>query len=225
MKNIDFKIDTQALKRRVGLSAIYFALNQQHNRTFFGEDDDGFKPAVRECLDNLWNVPEQSSFKRFMSFKNYEPMLESLNWLKQEGHRSTELCNDGKYYRSALAWDVTRYADNIRHAYYLDYIDKKRALEHLECAYEMSKNHFDSWEDYGRNFLFFKSIWDNDKLIDIVNSMYHTTKDSYSADELKQIQTEIYKQKGISVNSELIKVVDNLIKDRDSIWNSVPWNI
>jgi hypothetical protein len=225
MRNRDFNIDTQILKRKVGLSAIYFALNKQHNRTFFGEDDNDFKPAVRECLHNLWDVPEQSSFKRFMASKNYKPMVETLNWLKHTGHRSSELYNDNRYYRSALAWDVARYSDNIRHAYYLNYINKKTALEHLDCAYDMSKDQFESWEDYGRNFLFFKSIWDNDKLIDIVNRTYSSSEKQYSADELKKIQIDVYRQKGISLSSELTEVVNSLISDRDSIWNSVPWNI
>ena len=225
MKNKDFKIDTQILKRKVGLSSIYFGYNQQHNRTFFGEDDGDFKPAVRRCLDGLWGVPTQSSFKRFLALKNYDSMVDSLNSLKNNGHRSSSVYKSGWLSKAAIAWDVSRYSDNIRHAYYLDYINKKTALDHLDCAYNMSKNMFESWEDYGKNFLLFKSIWDDYNLIYKFQRMGVKSSKDFNIEDIKNITTDHDTDSGISRISGLIEVVENLLKDRNSIWNQVSWNV
>lgn len=225
MKNKDFNIDTQKLKRKIGLSAIYFKLNDQHHRTFFGEDDDGFKEGLREHLENSWEVPAQSGAKRLLTLKNYKLMVEKLDWSKYSGVRSSEVGNTKRFYKPALAWDITGYTDNVRHAYYIDYINKKTALEHLDCAYELSKNHFESWEDYGRSFLLFKSLWDNDNLTDAIENAYPEPKNNYNARDIKEIQEKIYRTPGLTINPEVVETFNYLMYDRESIWNQVTWNI
>ena len=51
MKNKDFKIESTLIKRKIGLSSIYAALNKQYDKTYSGEDDSNFKPAVRKSFD------------------------------------------------------------------------------------------------------------------------------------------------------------------------------
>lgn len=224
MLNKDFRIDTPILKRKIGLSSIYFRLNQQHDLTFMGEDDGDFKPAVRECLDELWGVPPKGNTQRLFSIKEYTPMLELLNWFKTTGHRFDERFYDSWYQKSILAWDVARYSDMVRKGYYLNYIGKKTALEHLDYAHEMSKDNFESWEDYGRNFLFFKKIWDNHKLMEISNNLQIQPDKNYNLKTLKELQQELYEEKGISNKTELEQVIEDLLSDKEAIWNQVSWN-
>lgn len=225
MKNKDFKIDTQILKRKVGLSAIYSMLDDQHDRTFFGEDDDRLLNGLREYLDNSWKVPTQSCTKRLLALKDYKPMVEVLNSTKYSGDRSSEVGNTKRFYKPALAWDITKYTSHIRNAYYVHYIGKKTALEHLDCAYEMTKDHFESWEDYGRSFMIYKCIWDNDNIEFELEKLFKEPEANYNAEEITHMYNYLYSRPGLIIDSEYVEILNNLLNDRTSIWNQVPWDI
>lgn len=90
MKNKELKIDTQNLRRRIGLASMYSAINKQHDHTLSGEDDTKFREPTRININDLWDVPSKSDWSRFFALKNYKPMIETLNWLKYSGHRKGE---------------------------------------------------------------------------------------------------------------------------------------
>lgn len=216
MQNQDIILKTRELKRRVALGAMYSILSGKNNDTLMGEMNFSHRKAVMEGFEKFWGVPRQKLKLTELLLghsKEYEPMLQLLQWFAHEGHRKDDNAAE------AVAWDVGRYVDVLRDAFYVGYIHKETTLKHLRIAYDISIGHFRSWKEYGAAFLAYKRFWDGRNMEELALSLKHHTGKEYTAEEVY----EIYKKEGNTPIAWLEEAVETLLHDDHSIWNQVGW--
>lgn len=174
------------------------------------------RKAVMESFEKFWGVPRQKlKFTELLlgHHKEYEPMLQLLHWFVNEGHRK------GDHSAESVAWDVGRYVDVLRDAFYAGYINKETTLKHLRIAYDLSIGHFRSWKEYGAAFLAYKRFWDGQNMEQVALDLKYRTGKEYSTRELY----EIYKKEGNTPIAWLEEAVETLLNNKNSIWNQVAW--
>lgn len=168
MQNKDIVLKTRELKRRVALGAMYSIIREKNNDTLMGEMNFYRRKAVMESFEKFWDVPMQKlKFTELLlgHHKEYEPMLQLLHWFVNEGHRKDD--NSAE----SIAWDVGRYVDVLRDAFYVGYINKETTFKHLKIAYDISIGHFRSWKEYGEAFLAYKWFWDSRNMEELALSL------------------------------------------------------
>lgn len=216
MQNKDIVVKTTELKREIALGAMYSLLRGKNNNTLMGEMDFTYRKDAMLGLEKFWNVPKQKlklSEILFGHNKEYDKMLQLLDWFANEGHRN------GDQSPESIAWDVTRYVDVLRDAFYVGYINLETILLHLQNAYNISVHHFSSWKEYAEAFLSYKRYWDNENMKLVAQDLKHTTGKEYSNDEVY----ENYKKEGNTQIKWLEEAINTLLTDEKSIWNEVSW--
>lgn len=216
MLNKNFPLKDKNLLRKIALAGMYAKLNEIDHETIFGMSRLE-SVSVKKMYENLFGVEYRNGFKSFLTSKNHQPMVNLLEWFKNEGHRKAPRFDGFKNPKAILAWDVARYSSAARMGYFINYINLETTYEHLDEAYKMTKNNFDSWEDYGTNFMIFKTFWDNQNMLSIAD---FETKDTES---LKKDLEAYYIKQGISRPTEMQQAIKELIKDKNSIWNKIEW--
>lgn len=125
----------------------------------------GYKSDLKDMLENSWEIINQ------------EGAIETLEWLKEEGHRNqqAEIDEDTieeiKEYQEALspkvklnidengnptdidAWDIERIGSVARYCYAAGYIDQQTCLQYLEIASKMAKENYQNWSEYAASFM------------------------------------------------------------------------
>jgi hypothetical protein len=216
LQNRDVVLNNNGLKRQVALGAIYSIVTGKNDRTLMGDTNYLFRKEMMGIFEGLWGVPRPKSslLKQLFSKRGqHVPMLNLLSWFQEQGHRVDDFSPE------ALAWDVARYVDVIRDAFYVGYITQETALEHLRFAHNMSRGYFRSWEDYADRFVAYKAWWDERNLRELKDHMESINGKVYMPDELY----ERYLAQGMTPIAEIKKAVDYLLTDRNSIWNQVAW--
>jgi len=216
MQNQDIILKTKKLKRRVALGAMYSVLRRKNNDTLMGEMNFSHRKAVIEGFEKFWGVPTQKLKLTELLLghnKEYEPMLELLHWFVNEGHRK------GDHSPESVAWDVGRYVDVLRDAFYVGYINKETAFKHLRIAYNISIGHFRSWKEYGTAFLAYKRFWDGRNMEELALNLKHHSGKAYTTEEVY----EIYKGEGNTQIAWLEEAITTLLHNKSSIWNQVGW--
>lgn len=183
-----------------------------------GEMNFRSRKVAMESFEKYWGVPVQKPKLTELLFghskgSEYEPMLQLLHWFVNEGHRK----NDNS--PESIAWDVARFVDTLRDAFYVGYISKETTLKHLDIAHRISIGHFRSWKEYGEAFLAYKRFWDEQNIERIIADLSHHTGKEYSPEE----KYEIYKKEGFTELAWLEEAVETLLNDKGSIWNEVTW--
>lgn len=216
MHNRDIVLNSTGLKRQVALGAIYSVVTGKNDRTLMGDTNYTFRKEMMGVFERLWGVPRPKSKllkQLFGKPEEHAPMLDLLRWFQKQGHREDDFSTE------ALAWDVARYVDVIRDAFYVGYIAKETALRHLRSADEMSRGYFRSWEDYADRFIAYKAWWDEGNLKELEEHMKSINGKTYERSELY----DMYLARGITPIAKIEEAVDYLLKDRNSIWNQVAW--
>lgn len=113
----------------------------------------GDRSDLEDMLENAWKIT------------NHEEAIETLEWLKEEGHRENDIeidaavIEDIKEYQQVLsplqlnidedgnvtnidAWDIERIASVARYCYAADYIDQSTCLSYLETAKKMAQERY-----------------------------------------------------------------------------------
>lgn len=158
----DFNIEPVPTDKK-GLLAFGSIILCQHPTDTF--EINGYKSDLKDMLENAWDITNQ------------EEAIETLEWLKEEGHRNQQAEIDEntleeiKEYREALspmvklnidengnptdidAWDIERIGSVARYCYAAGYIDQQTCLQYLEIANKMAKEKYQNWSEYAASFM------------------------------------------------------------------------
>lgn len=169
-------------------------LHQHPTDTF---EIHGYKSDLKAMLENAWNITEN------------DDAIETLDWLKEEGHRAEEAeidedtQDDIEEYEKVLsplklnidekgspkdidAWDIERIASVARYCYAAGFIDQQTCLQYLETAAKMAKERYNNWSEYASSFMTGRAF------------MYGGSPANFAA------------------------VILNMLSDKKSIWNTYP---
>ena len=65
--------------------------------------------------------------------------------------------------KTAIAWDLVRIANLGRWAFHCGYLSEKEMWQVMQVAADAAREHFASWEEYGRSFAFGRGVWHGDE--------------------------------------------------------------
>ena len=65
--------------------------------------------------------------------------------------------------RTAIAWDLVRIANLGRWAFHCGYLSEEEMWQVMQVAADAAREHFASWEEYGRSFAFGRGVWHGDE--------------------------------------------------------------
>jgi len=192
------------LQRQLALAAIYTVLSPRNDRSLSGWTHGRFRDEIVGMLATTWEVggPHPQA-----------AMVDQMNAGLHHGHRSDdglfglaqEIAEDegagddapAWAAKALLAWDVARYADLARHGFSVGYLSRAQALDFLQIADDLSREHFSSWADFGAAFVFAKSVFDA----------------QLSEAELAEV----------SRIDDIRAAVRQLLDQPDSAWRRIPW--
>lgn len=65
--------------------------------------------------------------------------------------------------RTVIAWDLVRIANLGRWALHAGYLSKEEMWQVMQVAADAAREHFSSWEEYGRSFAMGRGVWHGDE--------------------------------------------------------------
>jgi hypothetical protein len=169
----DRPVTDPAVLRHLALSAIYSKLNGRHDRSLCGHDTLDDAACIQEGFHDIWEIPRvqpKPEVLRLLDGMHLHGHRMSKNMVECTVRRAmhehpTEAFDTAKMraiaQKALLAWDVTRYADLVRDAYYVGYLSRGNTLKHLKQAYQLTAGQFASWEEFGRSFVLAKHAFDS----------------------------------------------------------------
>ena len=72
-------------------------------------------------------------------------------------------CTAGTLPRTVIAWDLVRIANLGRWALHAGYLSEEEMWQVMQVAADAAREHFSSWEEYGRSFAFGRGVWHGDE--------------------------------------------------------------
>lgn len=105
--------------------------------------------ASTEMLKEWWGVDGETPAKR------RNQAIDVLNWLANEGHRSSpEYAEPGdrEAAKDLLAWDIARLVMVTRTAFQAEYISEEEGWAYVRDAARMAQASFSSWDDYANRY-------------------------------------------------------------------------
>ncbi|MEV0406454.1 tetratricopeptide repeat protein [Actinoallomurus sp. NPDC050550] len=99
---------------------------------------------ARRMLDDSWDVSSR------------EELLSNLEWLATSGHRTSFAPRLG---HEPLAWDIARYANNVRYGVAAGFIDEPTAWHLLQRIVAQTASAYRSWREFADDFLTGRRMW------------------------------------------------------------------
>ena len=65
--------------------------------------------------------------------------------------------------RTVIAWDLVRIANLGRWALHAGYLSEEEMWQVMQVAADAAREHFSSWEEYGRSFAMGRGVWHGDE--------------------------------------------------------------
>ena len=65
--------------------------------------------------------------------------------------------------QTVIAWDLVRIANLGRWALHVGYLSEEEMWQVMQVAADTAREHFSSWEEYGRSFAFGRGVWHGDE--------------------------------------------------------------
>ena len=65
--------------------------------------------------------------------------------------------------QTVIAWDLVRIANLGRWALHAGYLSEEEMWQVMQVAADTAREHFSSWEEYGRSFAFGRGVWHGDE--------------------------------------------------------------
>lgn len=81
-----------------------------------------------------------------------------VEWMIENG-----CCTAETLPRTVIAWDLVRIANLGRWAFHAGYLSEEEMWQVMQVAADAAREHFASWEEYGRSFAFGRSVWHGDE--------------------------------------------------------------
>ena len=72
-------------------------------------------------------------------------------------------CTVGTLPRTVIAWDLVRIANLGRWALHAGYLSEEEMWQVMQVAADAAREHFSSWEEYGRSFAMGRGVWHGDE--------------------------------------------------------------
>ena len=72
-------------------------------------------------------------------------------------------CTAGTLPQTVIAWDLVRIANLGRWALHAGYLSEEEMWQVMQLAADASREHFSSWEEYGRSFAMGRGVWHGDE--------------------------------------------------------------
>ena len=102
--------------------------------------------TYRAQLQSWWNITDRDSTLGIAEF-----MIEN-------GYCTTETLP-----RTVIAWDLVRIANLGRWALHAGYLSEEEMWQVMQVAADTAREHFVSWEEYGRSFAMGRGVWHGDE--------------------------------------------------------------
>ncbi|HWG22985.1 tetratricopeptide repeat protein [Actinospica sp.] len=96
------------------------------------------------------------SLRRWWGITSRQELLDSLESLESPGQRARYAPDLG---HEALAWDVARYANNVRDGVTIGWLGESEAWELLDKISAMTAQTYDSWDAYVADYLAGRQLW------------------------------------------------------------------
>ena len=81
-----------------------------------------------------------------------------VEWMIENG-----CCTAETLPRTVIAWDLVRIANLGRWAFHAGYLSEEEMWQVMQVAADAAREHFASWEEYGRSFAFGRGVWHGDE--------------------------------------------------------------
>lgn len=81
-----------------------------------------------------------------------------VEWMIENG-----CCTAETLPRTVIAWDLVRIANLGRWALHAGYLSEEEMWQVMQVAADAAREHFASWEEYGRSFAFGRGVWHGDE--------------------------------------------------------------
>ena len=81
-----------------------------------------------------------------------------VEWMIGNGYCTAETLP-----RTVIAWDLVRIANLGRWALHAGYLSEEEMWQVMRVAADVAREHFASWEEYGRSFAFGRGVWHGDE--------------------------------------------------------------
>ena len=72
-------------------------------------------------------------------------------------------CTAGTLPQTVIAWDLVRIANLGRWAFHAGYLSEEEMWQVMQVAADAAREHFASWEEYGRSFAMGRGVWHGDE--------------------------------------------------------------
>lgn len=72
-------------------------------------------------------------------------------------------CTTKTFPQTVIAWDLVRIANLGRWAYHCGYLSEGDMWQVMQVAADAAREHFASWEEYGRSFAMGRGVWHGDE--------------------------------------------------------------
>lgn len=72
-------------------------------------------------------------------------------------------CTAETFPQTVIAWDLVRIANLGRWALHAGYLSEEEMWQVMQVAADTAREHFSSWEEYGRSFAFGRGVWHGDE--------------------------------------------------------------
>ena len=72
-------------------------------------------------------------------------------------------CTAGTLPQTVIAWDLVRIANLGRWALHAGYLSEEEMWQVMQVAADAAREHFASWEEYGRSFAMGRGVWHGDE--------------------------------------------------------------
>ncbi|UOQ65013.1 DUF1266 domain-containing protein [Hymenobacter volaticus] len=127
-------------------------------------------------------VERKAATAEWWGISNAEEALDTLEWLREEGHRSkyqSQLKSQPMHWQSLFAanpflktravtnvaaWDYARQVNVARWCYDYDYLTWEEAWQYIDDATQAALHTYDSWDSFAAGFVAGRIMWapDND---------------------------------------------------------------
>ncbi len=81
-----------------------------------------------------------------------------VEWMIKNG-----CCTAETLPQTVIAWDLVRIANLGRWALHAGYLSEEEMWQVMQVAADAAREHFASWEEYGRSFAFGRGVWHGDE--------------------------------------------------------------
>ncbi|OHB60736.1 MAG: hypothetical protein A2Y12_10945 [Planctomycetes bacterium GWF2_42_9] len=173
----------------LGVSGLLAARNNMRFDSLEGEEINKFTVQMqKDSLKKWWGIETKADLLKDLKWledeghsENFAELKETLDYFEDNPGPTTELSNflqkiknDWEYIckimivtkyqeylgdKSLYGWDAARYVCLCRWGYTCGYLTEEEAWEKIMPAARFVQRTFDSWEDFGANYIIGREFW------------------------------------------------------------------